>query len=468
MTSAASTPLNEIWTEVRAIIRLAVPIALAQAGFVTMGVVDTAIVGRLGAVPIAAVGLGSGMIFTFTVLGIGVMLGLDPITAQAVGARDLVRARQALWQGIWLALLTAVVVAVPLALVPLALEPLGVAPDIAQQTRLYVWIRMFSIAPVLMFQAARGYLQAHSSMRMLVISVVAANLLNYALNRVCVFGGASVPVVGEALGFIPPMGVRGSALATLVCSVVQFALAAVGVRRIPVEGFSPARRRFDRVLVAQILRVGVPVGLQLGAEVGFFALVGLCAARFGAEEGAAHQIALSLTSISFCMAVGFSEAGSVRVGHCIGAEDERGVRRAGRVAFAVGGTFMAGSGALFLFAPHWLAGAMTDRPEILAVAVPLLAVAAAFQLSDGMQAVGAGVLRGAGDTRFTFKANLIGHYGVGVPVALAAGIWLGKGIQGLWYGLAAGLTAVAAVLVTRFVKLSARPIRPIHPSSPPH
>ena len=128
------------------------------------------------------------------------------------------------------------------------------------------------------------------------------------------------------------------------------------------------------------------------------------------------------------------------------------------LAFAVGGSFMALCAVAFLLWPRELASLLTDEPHLLADAVPLLAVAAAFQISDGLQAVGAGVLRGAGDKRFAFLANLAGHYVVGLPIALVAGVLLGKGVLGLWYGLAAGLTAVALTLLVRFLRLSSRPI----------
>lgn len=214
------------------------------------------------------------------------------------------------------------------------------------------------------------------------------------------------------------------------------------------------------------LSVGIPVGLQMGAEVGVFSLVGLLAGRLGAQALAAHQIALSLASFTFCAALGVGQAGSVRVGWAVGARDTPAARRAGLSAFAGGAAIMSVSALCFWLIPAQLARLLSDQQEVIAAAVPLLAVCAFFQLSDGIQGVGAGVLRGAGDTRFAFLANVVGHYAIGLPVAIALGLWLGMGVIGLWWGLCAGLTAVAVALLTRFLRLSSREIVPLedHPS----
>jgi MATE family multidrug resistance protein len=179
---------------------------------------------------------------------------------------------------------------------------------------------------------------------------------------------------------------------------------------------------------------------------------------------AAHQIAIAWASLTFTVAVGVGNAGSVRVGWAVGAGDGAGVRRAGLAAFGVGAAVMALPALGFLLAPGALSRAMTDDPAVVAQAAPLLVVAAVFQLSDGIQGVGAGVLRGAGDTRFTFAANLVGHWLVGLPVALWLGPWRGGGVTGLWWGLCAGLTAVAVALLGRFAVVSSRPIAPLEPA----
>jgi MATE family multidrug resistance protein len=210
--------------------------------------------------------------------------------------------------------------------------------------------------------------------------------------------------------------------------------------------------------VTAILSLGLPVGLQLLAEVGIFALTGLFAGVLGRVPAAAHQVALALASFSFSMALGIGAATSVQVGRAIGAADSALARRAGFLGIAAGGVMMSASGLLFLLFPHPLARLFTSDPEVASAAVPLLRIAAVFQLSDAIQAVSSGALRGAGDTRFSFLANLVGHYGVGLPAALALCFAAGLGAAGLWWALSLGLTAVALLQSLRFARLTSRPV----------
>jgi len=210
--------------------------------------------------------------------------------------------------------------------------------------------------------------------------------------------------------------------------------------------------------------VGIPIGLHSCAEVGAFALAGFLAGLFGAPSLAAHQIALTYGALTFTFAVGVGNAGSVRVGYAVGAGDTPRARRAGLLAFRVGAAFMGCMALLFLLFPRALVAVMTDSAEVARLAVPLMAVNAVLQLSDGIQGVGAGVLRGAGDSRFTFVANLIGHWVIGLPVALLLGLAARWGVLGIWWGLAAGLSVVAVALLYRFLRLSSEEIRPLHAS----
>ena len=199
----------------------------------------------------------------------------------------------------------------------------------------------------------------------------------------------------------------------------------------------------------------------MAAEVGVFALVGLLAGRLGAVPMAAHQVALALASFSFNAAVGIGNAGSVRVGWAVGSRDTPAARRAGLVAFGTGAALMSTWGLAFLLFPGLFARLMSSDAAVVAATTPLLRVAGLFQISDGIQAVGAGVLRGAGDTRFTLWANLVGHWALGLPAALGLGLALGYGVTGLWWGLLVGLTAVAVALFFRFRRVSSREIVPI-------
>ncbi|MDR0965023.1 MAG: MATE family efflux transporter [Myxococcales bacterium] len=450
--------------EAKQLLRLAAPLAAVQVGTNFFGIVDTAIVGRLGAVPLAAVGLGHSVFFGVTVVGSGIMMGFDPLMSQALGARDEVRARVLLWQSVWLALIVGAVLTIPLLAISPFLHLFGIERAVAEMSCHYLLVRIIGLVPLLLFLGIRSYLQAKAKTAALVWGILAANLLNIAVTWWLAFGGEGLPAWLKAIplfGDMPALGATGAAVASTLCVILQLALLVAELRKLPVAGFERWQRRLALPDLNRAARIGLPIGLQMMAEVGFFVIVTFLAGRLGARDLAAHQIAITLAGMTFSCAVGVGAAASVRVGHGVGAFSVSSVRRAGFTAFGIGGSVMALSALCFFLWPAELAALLSNDLDVLALATPLLAVAAFFQLSDGFQAIGAGVLRGAGDVTFTFVTNLIGHYAIGLPVALSLGIWGGRGVTGLWWGLCAGLTAVGVVLIIRFVSLSKHPIRPL-------
>lgn len=455
------SPRPRLLRELSALGRMAAPLALANGAVSLMGVVDTAILGRAGAVPLAATGLGNLLFFAVSVVGMGMMMGLDPLVSQALGAGDRQRARHLLWQGIWLALGVSALLAVPLSLVPAALEPLGIERDLARQAGRYLLVRIPGLPFLLLYYAIRAYLQARGLTRPMLVSAVLANVFNFLAAVLLVFGGAGLPAWAGPLRLVPALGAPGSALATTLSTALQAAVLALTARALGrEEGGRPSRRPLAADM-RQAARVGLPIGLHMATEVGIFALVGFLAGRMGRDAIAAHQIGIAFGSFSFNFAVGIGNAASVQVGWAVGARDTPAARRSGLVAFAAGAGFMSLWGIAFLLFPQAFARVMSDQADVVATAAPLMRVAGVFQISDGIQAVGAGVLRGAGDTRFTFLANIIGHWAVGLPVAVLLGFGLGGGVTGLWWGLCAGLTAVAIGLLGRFLRISAREIAPL-------
>jgi MATE family multidrug resistance protein len=431
-----------------------------------MGTVDTAVVGRAGAVQLAGVGLGNGLFFAIAILGIGLLMGVDPLISQAIGAGDPIRARRLYWQAVYTALAASAVLTLPILGLPLLLAPLGIPPEVAESATRFMLFRVPGLVPLLLFFAARSYLQVVGHARWLFWVVVAANVVNLFGDLLFVFGGAGLPAWTGPLRWIPAMGAAGSAMVTSLSTAFEFALLARVVARVPLPG--GPRTGLHAPLPAdlrRIARVGIPIGLHLGAEVGVFALAGFLAGLFGAASLAAHQIALTYGSLTFTLASGIGNAASVRVGYAVGARDTPRARRTGLLAFGVGTAFMGCMALLFVLVPGALVGVMTDSAEVARLAVPLLVVTALFQISDGIQGVGAGVLRGAGDSRFTFVANVIGHWAIGLPVALLLGFVAHQGVIGIWWGLAAGLTAVAGALAWRFLRLSSHEIHPLaaHP-----
>jgi MATE family multidrug resistance protein len=447
---------SAIRLELRELYRLAIPVAIAQAGVALMGVVDTAVVGRLGADPLAAVGLANGLFFSVAVVGIGVMLGLDPLISQAFGAGEQRRARDLLWQGVWLSLAVALAVSLVLSGVPLLLKPAGIQAAVAADATGFLLMRLPGLAPMFLFIGLRSYLQAVGRVKALVVSTVLANVLNLLGDILLVYGGSSLPTWAGPLRAVPSLGAPGAGLSTTLCSFLQMGILAVAVGMF--KGEAPHRRSPLAQDLRGATRLGLPIGLQMGAEVGVFALVALLAGRLNPQSLAAHTLAISLASFTFCAALGIGNAGSVRVAKAVGAGDLTAARRAGLVALASGAAFMFACACIFWIIPRGLANALSARQEVVAVAAPLIVVAAFFQISDGLQAVGAGILRGAGDTRYPFFANLVGHYLVGLPIGVLLGLVFKRGVVGLWWGLCAGLTFVAVGLYARFWDISSRPI----------
>ena len=446
--------MSPILAELRALTRLATPIAAARIGFILLGIVDTAVVGRLGEIPLGAVGLANALFFAFVMFGGGLVMGVDPIISQALGADEDDLAHNGLWQGLWLAGILSLPLCVVAASSTLILGPLGVEAETARQASLYLWSRIPALPVLLAYTGMRTYLQAKGITRPMVVAVVVANLLNLPFNIVLVFGDASLTAVGlPALG-LPALGILGAGITSTVVSMVQLAVVAWALGR---AGASQ-RRPLDRALLRRSLTLGLPIGLQRLAEMGIFSVTGLLMARIGTRAVATHQVVMTLVTTTFMVPLGVSAAASVRVGRAIGAGDREAARRSGFVAVSMAMVFMGICAAVMLLVPRPLARLLTDEAPVLDAAVGLIGIGALFQISDGVQVVGAGALRGLGDTRVVLYLNLAGHYGLGVPIGVTLAFGYGFGGAGLWWGLFIGLSAVAVALVARFWRRSARAV----------
>ena len=426
-----------------------------------MAVVDTALAGRLDEVSLAATGLGSTIFFVTSIFGIGVTLGVDPVASQAFGAGRRRHARRAMWQGVYAGL----VVTVPIAAATLGLgsvlEWWGVEPALAEKTRLYLHARLPSIVPLMVFMACRSYLQAAHLTRPIVISTVAANLFNLAADWILIFGDDGMVRLGLPEMGIPALGVAGIGWATTVAATMQMVVVALALRALePGQGGRPVRAP-DRLLLGRIFKLGIPIGLQLVSEGGIFALVSVLAGVMGSRAMAAHQVAIMLAALSFMVPLAVGMATSVQVGRAIGRADHPGTRRAGLAGIFLGGLAMIFTALMMWIFPAGLARIMTDQPGVVELSAQLLIIAGAFQIFDGIQAVGSGALRGAGMTRWAMTANIVAYWLIGLPISLWLGFRLGWGPQGLWWGLTAGLFVAALALSIKFAAVSRRPIAPI-------
>ncbi len=420
--------------------RLAVPLAAQQVGFQLMGTVDAALLGHYNDTALAASGVGNNLLFAITCIGLGIVMGLDTVIPQAIGGGRIDEARRYLSGGLRLAVLVGLGCTLLVLASPLVLELADVPADVASEARTYVYVRSLGIVPFLLAIALRSYLAARNVTRPLLVAVIVGNIANALLDLVLIFGVDSIG--------LPPMGVIGAALATFSVQLVTVVVYFAAVRSLDDHVPRPRAARAD---ITTIARYGISIGGQLFAEVGIFGVATVLAAHLGTIPAAAHAIALNLASFTFAVAVGLGSATNVRVGHAIGAGDLALARRRGIQGIAIGFAAMACFAVVFLAMPSVIAQLFTNEPGVVRATTPLLMIAALFQLSDGAQAIGAGALRGIGDTRATFIANLVGHYGVGLAISLAFAFGAGMGVTGLWWGLSAGLTATAIFLVARFL-----------------
>lgn len=443
-------PYRRFGAEMIAVAREGLPLAITFAGGTLLGVVDTAMVGRLGAPELAGVALGNAFFFTITVAAMGVVFGMDPVVSQALGAGEGARARAALRSGLRLATILSIPVMAILALAPLFFGAFGVEPISARHAAHFLWGRAPGAIPFLLVMALRSYLQGRTHTRPLVIGVIIANVVNFVANGLLIFGDGALEEVGLPAIGLPAFGVAGSGVASGLASMAQLVFIYAGFRKLlPASGGGD-----EDVPLRKIASIGLPIGLTLLAEVGAFSLAGVLAARIGPAAASGHQVAITLASLTFTVAMGIANATSVRVGRAVGRGEPAAARRSGVAGFTASTLYMSVTAAIFLLFPTELASIMSDRPEVLASAVPLLAIAAAFQLFDGAQVVGAGALRGIGQTRFIQYANMIGYYVLGLPVSLLLAFGLDMAERGLWWGLCIGLAFVALVLFWKFLKAS--------------
>jgi len=438
--------------ELRPMLALALPVVLVQVGLMSMGVVDTLMVGRVSAHALAAVALGNLYWFNAIVLSQGTLMALDPLVAQAVGADDHDAVARALQRGLVIVALLSIVTALVMTPARQVLVATRQQPEIIADTTAYVHISIPGIVPYLAFVLFRQTLQALHHVRSIVWTIVGANITNAGLNWVFVYGHLGSPALGAP----------GSAIATLVSrwlmAVVLLALAWPRLR----PHLLPLRRdSWQRGPIVSMLRLGVPIGVQQLLESSAFGAIGLLMGVIGTVQVAAHQIAITLAALTFMVPLGVSAAAAVRVGYAVGAGDAPRARRAAGAALACGMGFMTLTALVFLSVPGGLARLFTSDTGVVRVASLMIPVAGVFQVFDGAQAVGAGVLRGLGDTTAPLVAMLAGYWLIGLPVSVWLGFHTSLGAAGLWWGFVASLGVVAIFLLLRIRTLFGRDLRRI-------
>ena len=441
-----------IQREFAPMLHIAVPVVLAELGWMAMGVVDTIMVGPLGPQAISAAGVGNSMHIAFAIFAMAIMLGLDALVSQAYGARDIRECHRLFYDGLALAALMALPLMSVLALVWLAIPFLGFHGEVRPLLQSYFGIAILSTPFLLAYATCRRYLTGMHTALPVMIALVSANLINAGANWILIYG---------QFGF-PALGVSGSAWATVLARIYMVAVLAIGVwwydrRRTRQAGITDESLwhvdwHLQKARLMRLLRLGFPAASQMGAEVGVFALATALSGMLDPISSAAHQITLNLAGLSFMIPLGVGAAGAVRVGYWVGARDPARAAASGWTAILIGTGFMVASGLVFVVMPEQLIELFTSDAGVVRVGTALLLLAALFQLFDGVQGVITGTLRGLGDTRTPMLANLGAHWLLGLPISYTLCFLLGWGVYGLWVGLTLGLIVVAVILVWVWTK----------------
>jgi multidrug resistance protein, MATE family len=439
--------MPSIRTEFVPMLRIAVPVVMAELGWMAMGVVDTVMVGGIGPEAISAAGVGNAMHIAFAIFGMAVMLGLDTLVSQAYGARDIRACHRWFFDGLTLAGLMAVPIMTLLLLVWFAIPWLGFHSAVRPLLESYFGVLILSTPFLLGYAVCRRYLQGMHAAMPVMFALVTANLINAAGNWALIYGH---------YGF-PALGVSGSAWATVISRAYMLASLLFAVwwidrkrtREAHIDdrhGLWHVDRAFEASRLRRLLALGLPAASQVAAEVGVFALATAMSGMLDPISSASHQIALNLAGVAFMIPLGLGSAGAVRVGHAVGAGDRPRAAAAGWTAILLATLVMVASGLTFVLIPEQLIGLFSTDPRVLSVGTSLLLLAAIFQLFDGIQGVITGTLRGLGNTRIAMNVNLVAHWLLGLPVSYLLCFVAGWGVWGLWIGLSLGLIVTGVIL----------------------
>jgi MATE family multidrug resistance protein len=427
--------------------RLAVPVVMSRVGLYVMEIVDTLIIGKVGATALAGVGTGGALFWFVTVTVSAAVLPLDAMLSRKLGAGHVKDAHNLLIHGLITGMGLSVLGMSILWVTSLFLPEMGIGAEMLSPAKDFLQTILLSFPLVITINIMNSFWQARKRPIAMAVTILGANIVNYFANLAFVLG---------YYGF-EPMGAKGAALATLIARagmvIAIIAYSSWSYRgqliRTFRDAWSPHRETF-----AHIFKLGIPAAAQAAAEVGAFSLSTIVITRLGAQATAAHQVLLRIASFTFMFPLGISQATSVMVGHRMGEGDHHGARRAGWSGIYLGAGIMTVSSLAMLLFPEVIYGSFTSDPDVFKLGVACLTYMGIFQVFDGIQVAATGALRGIGNTAASMQANLLGYYLLGLPI----GLWLcfgrGMNILGLWIGLATGLIAVAIWLLHTWIKLS--------------
>ncbi len=431
---------------------LAYPVMLSQLGQVSVGVADSMMVGRLGATPLAAASLANSIFFVVMMFGIGISMGITPLVSTADGKGKSKRISRLFSHGLWINGATGIILTLIVLGLSQGLHFLNQPEEVVVLAVPYLLIITASLIPLMFFQTFKQLAEGLSQTKQAMFITIFSNVLNVFLNWVLIWG---------VWGF-PELGLNGAGWATLISRVVMMLMMGGYIlfsKRYKIYQLRLTNPKASFPMVSRILKIGIPTGFQFIFEVSAFSTAAVMMGWIGVNALAGHQIALNLASISYMMATGLATAGMIRVSNQIGKGQLQGMREAGMVALGMVIGFMFFCGVLFFAFRFYLPTLYIDDPEVISLSASLLIIAGLFQLSDGVQVVGLGILRGLEDVKIPTIVTLIAYWVLGLPLGYVMAFEWGWAEKGIWIGLLTGLTITAVMLFYRFHKLSKKKIR---------
>lgn len=438
-------------------VKLALPVMLTQLGQVSVQLFDNIIVGNLlGANALAAVSLGNALFFSVFVFGLGISFAIPPLVSEAHSQNKHDRINSVFRHGFVLNMAVGLLLMILLLAFRPLLYHLDQPKEIIPDTEIYLTIMAFSILPFMTFQTLREVSEGLGYTIGVTKATIFANVINIALNYVFIKG---------MFGF-PPMGVKGSAIATLIARIfmlafLYFVMVNHQTTKRYVKDFSLKIGLFTKRMFTKMLKLGLPTALQMFFEVTAFAGAAFICGMISAKDIASHQIALSMASFTFNLCIGFSVASTVMIGRKLGQRDFVELRKVGVNNIKIAFIFMVLCGAFFILARNTLPTFFTKKEdvEVIQLASKLLIIASLFQLSDGIQVTALGILRGIQDVKIPSYLTFFAYWIITIPLGFYLCVTLKMGAFGMWIALGLGLTISAVLLVYRFLKLSGKRIK---------
>jgi MATE family multidrug resistance protein len=430
-----------------ATLNLSYPIMIGQVGVMLMSLIDNVMVGRLGAIPLAASSIANAIFFMLTIFGLGTISIVTPLVATRHGKQDKDECGALFSAGIKVAFAFGILFVLISYLLVQYFHIFDQPQEVVPLATEYLIIIAFSAIPMMLFRVAKHFAEGVSATKPAMYVTYASAVVNIALNYVLIYGKFGAPALGLA----------GAGYATLITRVLM----AVGMfwYVFTKARFRPFLQTFrflsvTRDQIQEILRQGLPAGFQHFFEVSAFAGAAIMVGWLGAQSLAAHQIALNLASITYMAATGLGVAGSIRVGNAAGEGNPARIFKAGTSSFVLVFIFMSLTCLIFVSCNYFLVKIYIDDPQVIDIAASLLIIAGFFQLSDGIQVVGLGVLRGIEDVNLPTIITLVSYWGIALPAGYFLCFNFGWGITGMWIGLLLGLTVSAIFLTLRFYRLA--------------